>query len=537
LGITSGLLMWLAFPPIGFAPAVWIAPIGLVLLVRQQSVAGLVGDAHPTRRPYLALYGAGFLSWLLLMHWLRLPHWAGYFSWPAAALLLASYFPLFVAISRVMVHRWGVSVVVAAPVVWTGLELLRAHVPHGFTMASLGHAHYRWLPLIQIADVAGTYAVSFVVMLAAACLARMIPWDRQRGAWWPAIPLALVVGGTLAYGAWRLDAIAKSDDAAQALRVAIVQGSFDTTFDYDPSHREQVLTSMYEQSVRAVKERADIDLVIWPETMLGWPLFEKSEEFPGVSDSLLAENSQKLLDDLTAAINLNAKAPVAFLLGADIRSLRDSKTEDQYNSALLVSPQGKVLARYDKMNPVWFGETIPLGDVFPWFYKLTPMHGGLRAGARPAAFDVGGVTLCPSVCYESILPHHVRHCVTALRAQGREPQVLVNLTNSGWFHGSSELDLHLICNVFRAVECRKPMLVAANTGFSAHIAPSGKIEQQGPRHEQETLFAAVTPSEMRSLYTQYGDWPAGLCLAACVVAAVNGMAGRVWRRSRRAAAA
>ncbi len=127
LGLASSLLSAVAFPPIGFAPAVWLAPIGLVLLVRQDRL----GDAGSLsgRHPYLALWVTGLVFWLVAAHWLRLPHWAGYFSWMGLAALMACYVPLFVGLSRVLVHRVGLSVIVAAPVIWTGLELCAPMFP------------------------------------------------------------------------------------------------------------------------------------------------------------------------------------------------------------------------------------------------------------------------------------------------------------------------------------------------------------------------------------------------------------------------
>ena len=144
--------------------------------------------------------------------------------------------------------------------------------------------------------------------------------------------------------------------------------------------------------------------------------------------------------------------------------------------------------------------------------------------------DVRGVRLAPNICYETVLPHVIRCQVLDLRAAGREPDVLVNLTNDGWFRGSSELDLHLICGVFRAVECRKPFLVAANTGFSAWIDADGRILQRGPRHDTGTILAEVAADPRDSWYLRHGDWPAGVCLAASVIFAAVGLWDRVRRR-------
>ena len=100
-----------------------------------------------------------------------------------------------------------------------------------------------------------------------------------------------------------------------------------------------------------------------------------------------------------------------------------------------------------------------------------------------------------------------------MTAAARLPDVLVNLTNDGWFWGSSELDMHLVCGVFRAIECRKPLLIAANTGFSAWIDGDGRILRQGPRRREKVLFAAVGREPRQSWYLVHGDWPAGVCWA------------------------
>ena len=104
--------------------------------------------------------------------------------------------------------------------------------------------------------------------------------------------------------------------------------------------------------------------------------------------------------------------------------------------------------------------------------------------------------------------------------------MLINITNDGWYWGSSELDLHLICGVFRAVECRRPLLIAANTGFSAWIDADGRVRSQGPRHARGTVIAEVSLDRRDSWYLRHGDIPAGICLAACLLFAIVGL----WKR-------
>jgi apolipoprotein N-acyltransferase len=122
--------------------------------------------------------------------------------------------------------------------------------------------------------------------------------------------------------------------------------------------------------------------------------------------------------------------------------------------------------------------------------------------------------------------------VIELRRQGREPDVLVNLTNDGWFWGSSELDMHLACGVFRAVECRKPMLIAANTGFSAWIDGSGRIRCRGPRRDTAVLRVEPRADPRRSPYLIWGDWPAAIGAILALALAGTGLWDR-WRPARR----
>ncbi|HEV7226499.1 MAG TPA: hypothetical protein VGN42_27585, partial [Pirellulales bacterium] len=177
LGLAGSLLLWAAFPPLGIWPLAWIAPVPWLMLVRRDKLAG--------RRPYRTIWLTGCAFWLGVLHWLRLPHPATSLGWLALSLYLAVYLPLFVGLSRAAVHRLHWPLVVAAPVVWTGLELLQARLLTGFNMAALGNSQFRWIELIQVADLAGNYGVGFVVMFGAACLARMAPCGERRFAAWP----------------------------------------------------------------------------------------------------------------------------------------------------------------------------------------------------------------------------------------------------------------------------------------------------------------------------------------------------------------
>jgi apolipoprotein N-acyltransferase len=143
-------------------------------------------------------------------------------------------------------------------------------------------------------------------------------------------------------------------------------------------------------------------------------------------------------------------------------------------------------------------------------YRITPLPAGLSAGAAPVAVEIAGYEVAPTICYETALPEAIRGLVRSLAAQGRRPDVIVNLTNDGWFWGSSELDMHLAAAIFRAVEVRTPLVIAANTGFSAAIDGSGRLLDRGPRRQTATLRAAVRRDGRSSPWLAWGSLPVWL---------------------------
>ena len=194
-----------------------------------------------------------------------------------------------------------------------------------------------------------------------------------------------------------------------------------------------------------------------------------------------------------------------------------------YNSALVVDRSGNVLCRYYKTHPVMFGEYIPFGEVLPLLYRLTPMQGGLSVGDGPRVWDAAGLKMSPNICFESTDPAPGPRAVLASsQRQGTPADVMVNVSNDGWFWGSSILDLHFRSNIFRAVENRKPLLVAANTGISAWIDGNGQVRQRGQRRQADVLLADVQADGRTSPYHTLGDWPAWLCAAACLGLALLG---------------
>lgn len=532
LGLLGAFFLWLAVPPVDWGFLAWVAPIFWLLILRCTRLSGW--------RPYLTLYGVGWVYFGATFYWIMLPHSMAILGWIALTSYLALYVVFFVGLSRLAIHRLRISLILAAPVVWTGLEIIRAHLLSGFLMAALGHTQHRWLSVIQISDLVGAYGVSFLVMFVAACLARALPYNGEGLKIWPLLPAGLAVFAAVLYGQLRL----QHELGPAGPRIALIQGSIDTQFDVDPVEMNRRIDTQYLQlTSEALKSHPDLDLVVWPESMCTIPLITMDEGawLPAeitarwsVLDSAeasrleaeqrlppqlyaLAEQTQRQFSQLVHAMVANGepdnRSPPRLLIGVNGQHYGAGQMKS-YNSSVYLGDGGEVLGRYDKMHLVIFGEYIPLGDIFPGLYGFTPLVGGLTAGNEAVSYDVAGYRITPNICYETVLPHVIRRQLVMLG--DREPDVLVSQTNDGWFWGSAALDMHLTCGVFRAIEFRKPLLIAANTGFSAAINADGLVERRGRRRATDILVVQPRLDSRTSLYLLAGDWFAWSCAACCM---------------------
>ena len=554
MSLLSAALLWACFTPVNASPLAWVALVPLLLLVRVE---------QRLRWMYASVYCGGLLGQLATLQWMRLGDPTMYIAWSALSVYLALYSVVFVAVSRVAVHRWGMPLVAAGPVVWTGLEYLRAHLMTGFAWYFLGHSQYRWLEFIQISDLVGAYGVSFVIAMSSAALALLVPhaWlIRLRLAHSSTGPVTAsglslgqlvqvaaavaVFGSTLTYGYVRRS----QAEFTPGPRVALIQGNFLASLRVPSPPEQDIFLTHLRLMAQTVKEQPDV--IVWPEGMFPFPLLNAAE---GMTDEQLQALVPHMKPEMwrdewvrktlaTESLRTNA----ALIVGINAAEA-DKDRLRQYNSAAFVRPDVGLAGRYDKLHRVPFGEYIPLRESLPWLMDLLPYRGsnGLDKGEQAAVFEYGKWRMAPVICFEDTVPHLVRGIVAGGSANetGREVDLLVNISNDGWFHGSSELEQHLITSAFRAVECRTPLVRAVNTGISAIIDGDGAIldpevfidgdarknaptkprttardPKTGAWHRQlnAALVHTVPLDPRRSLYVRFGDWFAMLCCASVV---------------------
>ncbi len=488
LAVAGGLLLTAAFPRLDMAWVAWIALVPLMFAAHGLSA----------REGFRMGILAGLAHYMTLMYWLviTMNTYGGLPKTLCGPILflfcayLAIYPALFSAAFAVVSSRPAACLVVA-PAAWTAQEYLRAFMLSGFPWELLGYSQYRQLKLIQIADITGTYGISFVIVLANVVvftlLAALSARKRPRLA---AVALLVpVMGLVLGYGQWRLAGIDRSAAAAPAKTISLLQGNIDQSIKWDPANQEATLKKYFRLAREVVAGKPD--LVVWPET---------AAPFYFGNDPRLT----RMLQAGAAALG------VYQLIGSPLVQGRADNYRF-YNSAFLLRPDGTVAGRYDKAHLVPFGEYVPFKEVLPFLGKIVEQVGDFKPGRRGATIQWGNVRLGVLICYELIFADLSRAAV------GNGAGLLVNITNDAWYGRSSAPYQHFSMAVLRAVETRRTLVRAANTGISGVIGPAGRILAQTPLFEEAVVTRRVPILSRKSLYVRMGDLFAVACLAVSAV--------------------
>ena len=521
-GLASGLALWFAFPPTDWG---WLAWVALAPLFR------LIVSRGSRLSVYCGAWVGGFAFWLLAIQWVRLTDPDAWFGWVAMALVLSLWWPVFLALARLAVGRLGLPLMIAAPIVWVGLEFVRAYFLTGFPWYYLAHSQHHTLALIQSADFAGALGLSFLIATVNAAWVDLL--SRTTATHGPSLsrPLAVrlavvavLLASNVAYGTYRLT----SAQFRPGPRLALIQSNLIQRYKMK-AEASQIL-AVYQHLVDSAAQASQRpDLIVWPETAYPYSYVTIDPELTSDAFARQAKQfsskltTQDWLDKLTGVSEQlhgwTNQLKVPMLVGALTYNFhRDGASK--YNSAILFEPGKAVVQTYHKLHLVPFGEYVPLIETFPWLTALTPYHGpdavvpSMSFGPAPAWFQLGRYRLAAAICFEDTVPQVVRRFFAA--SESGQPDVLLNLSNDGWFRGSSEHDMHLAVSVFRAVENRVPLARAVNTGISAIIDGNGRVLAALPKL-QEGILAQIIPLDDRvGLYSTWGDWVGIFCLTATI---------------------
>jgi apolipoprotein N-acyltransferase len=470
LAVFSGLLLTASFPP---SPLNWLAWIAFVPLLK--ALEGTHGrDAFTFGFFFGLAHNLTLVYWVVFVmeHYGNVPILASVGILGLFAVYLALYPALFAFLYVEL--RKPLSSFKAAGL-WVALEFVRANILTGFPWCLLGHTQYRDLPVIQIADIAGVYGISFIIILVNIVAYNII--FKKYGKIFPAeIPAAaLLVALTLSYGYFRLSG---DHNHGAALKVAVVQGNIDQSIKWNPSYQAQTIKT-YRDLTLSTKS-FNPDLVVWPETAV--PLF--------------FQDGGKLVHTVIDT----AKASGAYLIFGSPAYGGQKDSVHYYNRAYLLSPGGEVVDAYDKVHLVPFGEYVPLKRYLPFVHRLVESAGDFRIGDKVAPLRFPKARAGVLICFEGIFPELARDMTR------NGAQVLVNITNDAWYGMTSAPYQHFSMAVFRAVENRRPLVRAANTGFSAFITAQGRILDESDLFSETTLTREINlANPSLTIYTRYGD--------------------------------
>ncbi len=486
--LSGALALAVSFPSFSLYPLAWIATIPLLLrLVKSQS-PGPVFSGHFLF--FLSFFG-------LVLYWIPavMVNYGGLH--PAVALGVLAL--LVGAMSLLMlpfsILTWGLArafnancALFAAPALWTSCELLRERfVLGGFPWASVGYSQHGFGVLLQIADLGGVYLLSFLVLSGASAALLWIA-QGKRG---PALVYMVLIFLSVLYGSYRL--WCWKIDTEHWHRATLVQPGIALR-----GSRSYFEKTYFQDLARTYSKACDegAEWVIFPEAPNPFSP-DIDAHFRTFWRTLVAEKQRPLV--LSAAG-------------------QETQSDQYYNSAFLFDRSGAIIHRYDKRHLVPFGEYLPgLATLLGLSEALVSEVGQFSPGRiSQRAAHLDDEQLGFLICYEIIFPELSRQ---AVRAGAR---FLVNTTNDMWFGDTAAPWQHLQMAALRAVEVRKPLLRAANSGITAWIDSWGRIRGQLGLLEVGRLEVEFRPNSYRSPYTQLGLVPLALIIMIVISAAVAG---------------
>ncbi|MHB8217365.1 MAG: apolipoprotein N-acyltransferase [Candidatus Sulfotelmatobacter sp.] len=502
LVILSSLLQALIFPLAGLYILSWVAFAPLVVaLLRARPAGALEIDGSANLRAakplqaFVLAYLSGILWYAGTCYWIYdTMHQYGGLNKPVALLalfLFCLYLGLYHGLFGLLLSlaagpgRDNRRALVAAPFLWVAVELARTLVT-GFPWNLLGTAQVDNISLSRITTWTGVYGVSFEIMLVnvAVAAAFLVPKKKRS-----TLLVASLVAAAVLQAGRLVDAPAIPADRAALL----VQENIPVDATWTRDNFQRTLRELADLSVKAASAAPEsktgkMDLIVWPESPA--PFF--------TNDPLFRDPVSQMARDAHSWVVTGA-------IGTKPAAHSGTSASQVFNSAALINPSGDWAARYDKIHLVPFGEYLPFPRLLAFAGGLTREVGEFQTGASRVPLDAGSTKLGVFICYESVFPGEVREFAD----QGA--QVLVNLSNDGWYGDSGAYAQHLNQTRMRAIENGRWILSATDTGVTASIDPYGRIVARLPRKERGALVAPYALTSVTTFYTRHGDWFAWLC--------------------------
>ncbi|MBU0973068.1 MAG: apolipoprotein N-acyltransferase [Proteobacteria bacterium] len=480
--VVSGLMLTAAFPDTGAYYLAFVALVPLLVLIR----------AMTPQRAFYAGFVAGFIHYLTLIYWLvpTITIYGGLHPLLGISTLtlLCLYLALYVGVFAFLMKRLDPSPVLtplAGAFLWVGLEYIRTYALTGFPWGVLGYSQDSNLTLVQIADLTGVLGLSFLIVLCNGCLAQIYLYlgpgpgaGSRREIRILVVYTLVLMAAALAYGNFRVRAIDVLILNAAKPKVSVIQGNIRQDLKWDTAFKEATIEKYGRLSLKAAGKHPE--LIIWPETAL--PFYYGYNTV----HSNLVDGYVRL-------------AKTHFLIGSPAFE-QGKENPTFYNRVYLLTPLALVTGTYDKTHLVPFGEYVPLQAYLKFLGKITEQAGDFSAGERsfvPLAFKEHktGVLICFEILFPNIASQFVKNGA----------DILTTITNDAWFGHTSAARQHFSIAVLRAVENRRSVVRAANTGISGVIDPAGRILEKTNLFVDAAITQAVPALKDIFFYSRHGD--------------------------------
>ena len=523
LAVLSAFLLVLSFPDFNLWPLAWVGLVPLLIAVarvertRQAFVLGWTTGA-------LFFYGSCWWLTHSMIHYGGLPRPLAYALLVPIVVVVGLFPAAFAFVLARLCTRWGAYALVAAPFLWAASEWARLGAT-GQLWNAIGYSQAFHPALIQTATWGGVYAVGFLLLTFNAAFA-LVLLRRDARSFNVATLILIAAGLVFLVRAFSDFPNFDTDTKADAVVIA-VQPNVSVNFGRSNEETATLVNrhlTMSADALRAWEQKQDAEakreaersnlngtsmrlsddvprVVVWPESPMNFAYANDAEFRTLVGQFARAE-----------------RASVIF------NSLEPAPAGGAYNSAIMVNEAGRLVAQYDKIRLLPFGEYVPLPRWFPPAWLVSGIVGDFTPGANYTLLPIGETRAGVFICFESAFPSIARTFTDA------GADVLINISNDGYLGETPVLRQHLANAVFRAVENRREVLRVTNTGISARITPRGEVSDATGSFQPAVRTWTISRAHGgKTFYTRHGD----TFVALCAVVSILLLVGSHWSVARR----
>ncbi len=498
LAATTAFLLILSFPNFELWPLAWVGLAPLLVAIAR--------NPRPRRSFFLGwlagtifFYGSCYWLTFSMINYGGIPRPLAYLLLLPVTLTVGLFPGIFALVLARVIRKWGLMALIVSPVLWVASEWARLELT-GQLWNAIGYSQAYHAMLIQPARWGGVYAVGFLLVSVSGAIAFLLLRRNARA--WAAAAVVILGVGLVEFVAnktsQRIPAVAQTTTTKSALapttEVVVValqpnvpMNLIKTNAELNELLKRHVLLT--ENALKQLAADGKPRLVVWPESPMN---------FTYGTDSQLRE----LLASVTSAGNTS-------LL---LNSQEVAANESIYNSAVLVNERGGLIAQYDKIRLLPFGEYVPLPRWMPGANLITAIVGDFTPGTQYVLMPVGPVRAGVFICIESAYPSIAR------RFTVNGADVLINISNDGYLGPTAVMRQHLANAIFRAVENNRPLLRVTNSGITAYITPHGEVQDAtGGFQTAVRTWGIARNTGGQSFYSGHGDILVIICSVLSVI--------------------